>query len=189
MADLWEAVIAHTLLLEGGYVNDPRDSGGETKFGISKRSYPYLHIAQLTREEAIAIYRRDYWARVPVELPDGMRWMVFDACVNHGTSRALGWLAEYPTLLDYVSNRIEFYVALSNWPTFGKGWMRRVASVLLVIGEWERLHGPADRVSKVALLDLSLVDRITTALVPKRAELDGSFVYHRAGSLLEVKRV
>ena len=32
---------------EGGYVNDPNDAGGETKWGISKRSYPYLDIANL----------------------------------------------------------------------------------------------------------------------------------------------
>jgi len=31
-----EMVLAH----EGGYVNDPNDPGGETKYGISKRSYP-----------------------------------------------------------------------------------------------------------------------------------------------------
>lgn len=47
---------------EGGYVNDPRDSGGETNFGISKRAYPNLKIRDLTKEDAIAIYLKDYWA-------------------------------------------------------------------------------------------------------------------------------
>ena len=37
---------------EGGYVNNPADPGGETKYGISKRSYPSLNIANLTREMA-----------------------------------------------------------------------------------------------------------------------------------------
>src|SRR5690606_3267043 len=54
-----EVVLQH----EGGYANDPRDPGGETKWGISKRSYPHLDIANLTREEAIEIYRRDWWQR------------------------------------------------------------------------------------------------------------------------------
>jgi len=54
-----EFVLAH----EGGYVNDPADPGGETKWGISRRSYPELDIANLTREDAIAIYYRDWWQR------------------------------------------------------------------------------------------------------------------------------
>ena len=51
--DAFDRLISH----EGGYVNDPLDPGGETKFGISKRSYPTLDIAALTREDARAIYR------------------------------------------------------------------------------------------------------------------------------------
>lgn len=47
--------------LEGGYVNDPRDRGGETKYGISARSYPDIPIAEITPEMAAAIYLRDYW--------------------------------------------------------------------------------------------------------------------------------
>ncbi len=48
---------------EGGYVIDPSDPGGMTKFGISKRAYPKLDIASLTRDEAVAIYYRDYWQK------------------------------------------------------------------------------------------------------------------------------
>ncbi len=48
---------------EGGYVNDPNDPGGETKFGISRRAYPDLDIARLTKEDAIKIYRRDWWEK------------------------------------------------------------------------------------------------------------------------------
>lgn len=48
--------------IEGSeYTNDPKDKGGETKFGISKRSYPKLDIKNLTREQAIEIYKRDFW--------------------------------------------------------------------------------------------------------------------------------
>ncbi len=46
---------------EGGYSDDKNDPGGETNFGISKRSYPDLDIKALTRGEAVEIYRRDYW--------------------------------------------------------------------------------------------------------------------------------
>lgn len=53
--------ITFVLQHEGGYSNDPNDPGGETNFGISKRSYPDVDIKNLTREQAIAIYERDYW--------------------------------------------------------------------------------------------------------------------------------
>jgi len=46
---------------EGGYVNNPADPGGETNFGISKRSYPNVDIASLTKEAAAEIYRHDFW--------------------------------------------------------------------------------------------------------------------------------
>ncbi|MDC7250325.1 MAG: glycosyl hydrolase 108 family protein [Sphaerochaetaceae bacterium] len=53
---------------EGGYVNNTHDRGGETKFGISKRSYPDLDIANLTLEDAKEIYYRDYFATPTLSL-------------------------------------------------------------------------------------------------------------------------
>lgn len=47
--------------LEKKYCNDKNDSGGETKYGISKKQYPQLNIVDLTEEEAIEILKRDYW--------------------------------------------------------------------------------------------------------------------------------
>jgi lysozyme family protein len=59
------AAVDYVLANEGGYVNDAADPGGETNFGISKRQYPLLDIRNLTRDDAIAIYKRDYWDHVP----------------------------------------------------------------------------------------------------------------------------
>ena len=50
--------------LEGDYTNDPDDYGRETKYGISKRSYPELDIKNLTVDQAKEIYLRDYWNRM-----------------------------------------------------------------------------------------------------------------------------
>ena len=61
MADRFPAFINRILGHEGGYVNDPQDPGGETNWGISKRSYPGEDIKNLTLDQAAAIYRRDYW--------------------------------------------------------------------------------------------------------------------------------
>jgi len=75
-----------TLRFEGRYADDPDDSGGETNFGISKRSYPDLDIRSLTSDQAIAIYYRDFWAPNRYgEIEDrDLAGKVFDLAVNNG---------------------------------------------------------------------------------------------------------
>ena len=83
--DVFARVIGH----EGGYSNDPNDPGGETKFGISKRSYPKLSIAALTLEDAKVIYQTDYWDKIRgAELPAPIDEFVFDFAVNSGVQTA-----------------------------------------------------------------------------------------------------
>ena len=71
--------------IEGGYVNDPDDPGGETKFGISKRAYPSLDIKTLSKEAAKHLYFKDYWKAggCVVLLEPKLAIVHFDACVNH----------------------------------------------------------------------------------------------------------
>lgn len=87
-----EVVLRH----EGGYVFDPRDSGGETKYGISKRFYPHLDIANLTREQAIEIYRRDWWERYEYGRIEHVEVAakVMDLSVNMGPAAAHRLLQE-----------------------------------------------------------------------------------------------
>jgi len=81
----FEEAVAAVLRDEGGYVNDPNDAGGETKYGISKRSYPSLDIADLTAEDAEEIYRRDWWVKYQYELlPWPFSAKAFDIGVNIG---------------------------------------------------------------------------------------------------------
>ena len=85
----FEEIIGVELEHEGGYVNDPKDPGGETKYGVSKRAYPNEDIKNLTEEGAKDIYRRDYWERYRcAELPESLRHIYFDMCVNMGAGRA-----------------------------------------------------------------------------------------------------
>lgn len=148
--DLIDRVLSH----EGGYVNHPEDPGGETKFGIAKRSYPTLDIANLTREDAIAIYQRDFWQRVQGDkLPHQFAFQVLDAAVNHGMGNAVRWLQRAAGVADdgvigpvtlvavgrtdpadlvlaFNAERLEFYAKLKTFDTFGRGWARRVAGNL-----------------------------------------------------------
>ena len=142
---LFEAAVKNVLESEGGLVDHPRDPGGITNMGISLRAYPYLGpdgIRNLTRAEAIYIYRRDYWDRVPADLPDDVRWMAFDSCVNHGVGRTLAWLKTHRTLEALTAVRLRFYASLSTWDAFGKGWTRRIAHVLEGIEAWQGPREP-----------------------------------------------
>ena len=62
MTDL-EKTMSIIETVEGGYVNDPDDPGGETKYGISKRSYPNTDIKNLTLSEAQKLYKKDFWEK------------------------------------------------------------------------------------------------------------------------------
>jgi lysozyme family protein len=143
---------------EGGYVNDPRDPGGETKFGISKRAYPGLDIKSLTLADAKAIYKRDYWDRARCDdLPHGVAFDVFDAAVNSGPGQAIRWLQRAVGVADdgvvgpftlaavkrmepealqarYSGQRLDFMTRLSTWDSFGRGWARRIAANLQGVG-------------------------------------------------------
>ena len=84
-----DEITAAIISREGGYVNDPKDPGGETNFGISKRAYPDVDIKNLTEDGAKDIYKRDYWDKYKCEdLSKDLRHIYFDMCVNMGAGRA-----------------------------------------------------------------------------------------------------
>ncbi len=69
-------------------MSDPADPGGETKYGISKHSYPSLDIAALTVDDAKAIYKRDFWHYDSIQ-DQAVGAKVFDLAVNMGTRAAV----------------------------------------------------------------------------------------------------
>lgn len=145
--------MAEVLPHEGGYVNHKADPGGETKYGISKRSYPKVDIASLTVEDAKAIYRRDFWAAIRGdELPAGIDLVTLDPAINSGPKRGIGWLqkglgimadgmmgpvtikaarAAQPVeaIQRASAARMGWLRGLKTWGTFGRGWSRRVAAI------------------------------------------------------------
>lgn len=139
---------------EGGYVNDPNDPGGETKYGVSKRSYPDEDIPNMTAERAKAIFRRDFWDRINGDqLFDGVAWQVADFAYHSGPEtairylqRALGvaddgyWgpasqaasekMSETDQIMRLAGERLDFLTRRVNWPHHGRGWARRMAQNL-----------------------------------------------------------
>jgi len=90
------AAFGRVLQAEGGYVNDPHDRGGETKFGISRRQYPDEDIHDLTLDRAAEIYLRDYWNFLELDLVkvQAVAEEIFDTAVNMGPARAIRILQE-----------------------------------------------------------------------------------------------
>jgi lysozyme family protein len=89
MDKIFKYAVDITLGHEGGYVDC--EAGGATNFGISQRAYPDLDIAHLTRDEAIAIYLRDYWNGPGIHriMPIETAQQVFDFAVHAGVRRSI----------------------------------------------------------------------------------------------------
>jgi lysozyme family protein len=84
---------------EGGYVNHPKDPGGETNLGVTKRVYEEWggtkEMVDLTVEDVAPIYEKNYWGRTKCDdLPSGLDLCVFDFAVNAGPGRAAKYLQQ-----------------------------------------------------------------------------------------------
>jgi lysozyme family protein len=93
----WEMALETILHHEGGYVNHPKDPGGETNLGVTKRVYEEhggtKDMQDLTFEDVAPIYKKSYWDRVKGDdLPSGLDLCVFDFSVNAGTGRGAKYL-------------------------------------------------------------------------------------------------
>lgn len=143
---------------EGGYVNHPSDPGGETNWGITLRTAResgYLgSMRDITRDQAKTIYKIGYWDRAQADNYDGaIAFQLFDAAVNHGIGNAIRFLQRAVRVADdgdvgtvtidavrsmdvtdvlmrFNAARLKFYTDLSTWPTFGRGWARRIVGNL-----------------------------------------------------------
>ena len=82
----FDGLIGKILAHEGGYVNDPKDPGGETKYGISKRSYPTRDIKNLSLEEAKEIYYNDWYLKLKLDqiISDSVAQKILDTAINIG---------------------------------------------------------------------------------------------------------
>ncbi len=150
----FERLIGH----EGGYVDHPDDPGGETNWGITLRTAREAgytgSMRELTRAQAKEIYRTAYWGRARCDEYDGaIAFQVFDAAVNHGIGNAIRFLQRAAGVADdgavgpvtmaaikamtvtdvlarFNAARLTFYTNLTTWPSFGRGWARRIAGNL-----------------------------------------------------------
>ena len=153
MKDNFDECLKMLLHHEGGYVNHPKDPGGETNLGVTKRVYEKWggtkDMKDLTVEDVAPIYKKEYWDRCKCDdLESGVDWAVFDWAVNSGTGRAAKAIQKIcgaaqdgaigPKTLALINTqnteyvveefgkiRQDFYESLKTFDTFGKGWTRR----------------------------------------------------------------
>ncbi len=150
----FETAINRILSHEGGYVDNPADPGGRTQWGISQRSYPNLDIKSLTRDQAIALYERDFWEPIKASsFPVGVGYQLLDFAVNSGATTALRCLQRaigvaddghigpitmevlkqlepHDLIMRFLAERLEFMTRCANWPNASRGWTRRIAANL-----------------------------------------------------------
>ena len=130
---------------EGGYVNDPRDPGGATNLGVTKRALEVYRghsvstqdVKNLTRAEAEAIYEKNYWTPIGGgNMPIGVDLAAMDVSVNSGPGKARQWYGEARTassqpvqqIKAICARRLSFMHGLRTWGHFGKGWAARVGA-------------------------------------------------------------
>lgn len=135
------------------------DNGGPTMWGISQavaRANGYdgdMH--DLPLETAKAIAKAKYWDPIRGDdLPAPLAFQVFDGSYNSGPVQAVKWLQqaagtspdgklgpitwaalqaiEVDNLVErFNAYRLLFLADLAVWPSYGKGWARRIANNLL----------------------------------------------------------
>lgn len=164
--DAFKVLIGH----EGNFTDNQKDpgnwTGGKvgagvckgTKYGIAANTYPNEDIRNLTLARAKELYKRDYWGKLKMDdIPDAVRFDLFDAAVNSGVGQAAKFLQRAaglpedqvdgaigkdsiaavrrmdPQLLDkrLSGYRLRFMADLKVWPDFGRGWARRIANNLI----------------------------------------------------------
>lgn len=148
---VFDAAFTIVVGLEGGYSNDLSDPGGETHYGISKRSYPNLDIKNLTLDQAKAIYLKDYWNKYQCgQLPWPTSLYLFDGVVNQGSTAVILLQQALDVVVDgiigtktiqaaksatdwhnakFMALRAQRYTQTSNYAKYGLGWLTRLFSV------------------------------------------------------------
>lgn len=154
----FEEAFAHVIGVEGGYVNDPADPGGETMYGITRRDHPDLWTAgRPTLEQAHQLYHVAYWDRAHCDtLPWPLAMFVFDAAINQGPDTAVkllqrsvgtvqdGFLGkntlvalarqDQPELCAlYLADRALRYTGTRNFDRFGRGWLKRLFKISMEV--------------------------------------------------------
>ena len=109
-------LIEKVIFIEGGYVDDPADSGGKTKYGITEetaRSYGFTQPIQvLTKDEAISIYSKKFYDKMMLDFIKSkeMVYLLLNIGVHAGTFMAIKF---FQRVLNINNNRGKLYTDIN----------------------------------------------------------------------------
>lgn len=186
----FEKALKFVGLAEGGYTDNRNDRGnwtggavgkGElkgTNYGISAASYPHLDIKKLTKVQADAIYKKDYWDTID---GDNLSWplalVAFDHAVNSGVRRAREALKLYEDPYVYIGARIKQYTSFKDWQHFGRGWANRMSDLIIEVSRemplasssgWSSKPDAAPAEAKIDVIELDTTLGVFTLTPPAR---------------------
>jgi hypothetical protein len=142
MRENFSVAVGFVLKHEGGYVNDPDDPGGETKFGIAKRYHPDVDIKALDERAAADIYLNEYWLPTCDILSFPKDLIFFDTAVNMGRKAANELLSTTQTWEEMLFRRMRGYTQkVVDEPRKMKyifGWMRRCLELYQMIKDEQK---------------------------------------------------
>lgn len=165
-----ERIINGIIDREGGYVDDPDDSGGETNYGVTKavaRARGYRGSMRIMpRELAYTIYKQNYWDRVKaddlLQLSPDLTEEVVDTAVNMGTSAAAKFLQRS---LNAFNNREKYYTDITVDGGIGD-------QTLVALNEYLKVRKDKVLVKLINCMQGSYYLELT-----ERRPKDGSFLY------------
>lgn len=134
--DVFNTAFLRTLKFEGGRTSD---TGGDTKYGISKKGNPDVDIDKLTVEGARNIYKKRYWDAISGDklaaMNPALAQVAFDTAVNQGVDKAKKYVTESGgDPAKYMQLRGEHYAGLvqknpEKYGAYAKGWFNRLGNL------------------------------------------------------------
>jgi lysozyme family protein len=133
--NVFDLAVAEVLETEGLFSNDASDSGGKTRYGITKgvaNAHGYnADMRELPKDFAINIYKKAYWDKLRcddiVRISYPLARELFDSSVNVGVGRVATWLQRS---LNVLNNREEFYQDIVVDGGIGERTLRALSSYM-----------------------------------------------------------
>ena len=156
MITSFDDIFSITLGSEGNYSNNSKDPGGETMYGITievARKNGYTgSMKRLSLSIAKSIAKAEYWNVLNChQMPPLIAFHIFDTAYHGGhpanwaqeilgqkvdgivgaaTIAAIRQVNPHFFIRKFNAKRLTYLTSLKIWPSFGRGWVRRIANNL-----------------------------------------------------------
>jgi hypothetical protein len=127
----FDSAVSRLLIHEGGYAENDGNTGAPVNFGINQKANPDIDVKNLTREQAVQIYRTRYWNAINGDtLAPELQGTALDAAANQGPENARKWIAEsggdVVRFNELRRNHYEALLAKPEYARFRRTWMGRL---------------------------------------------------------------